>query len=261
MTATAFGALVTVLHGVVEIEFGALMKAQDRNVRRYLYSVLVGERLPGTKPRKLSPRQEFLRRLFSYLLEVDRTLRLLQDIEFYISHAPRFRGGPSKLSFLNYQVECQLHETYILRERIDAFMKFLERAYRRDRGIARICRTTKRVRRAAKRVLDSAVRIRGEHVHVRRLRAPDIERAEFIEDFGEYAPPELKPKFKQQFEAAYREARTWRASQARELNAACVTLMEFMAANVLSILLKRNLKIFAFPPGLESVPSSVKSPP
>ena len=69
MTATAFGAPVTVLQGAVEIEVGALMKTQDRNVRRYWYNVLIGERLPGTKPWKLSPRQELLRRLFGYLLE------------------------------------------------------------------------------------------------------------------------------------------------------------------------------------------------
>ena len=255
MKPTAYGALVTILLGIMETELAPTIKARDRQVKKHWYGVLIGKRLPSTKPHKMPPKLDFLRRLFGYVLEIDRTVRLLEEVEFYISHAPKFRGGPSKLSFLNYHVECHLHETYILRERIETFLKFLERAYRRDRAINRICRTTKRVRRATKRVLESAVRVRGEHVHVRRMRAPDIERAEFIEDFGSYAPPELRHKFKYQFESAYREARAWRTAQARELNTACKGLVEFMAANVLSIIMRRNLEIFTFPPGLARVQS------
>jgi hypothetical protein len=88
-------------------------------------------------------------------------------------------------------------------------------------------------------------------VHVERLRVPDIERLEFIEGMARFAPEELQSKFVLQFESAYRSIRKARVSSAHEMNRVCDDLLDFMAANVLFIFLRRKLTVFTFPPGLD----------
>jgi hypothetical protein len=204
---TAYKALVTVIMQVSEIEYAPAFKSRRRQVDTFWYEVLVGDRLPTAKPRRLTPCQHFLRKVVMGLLEIDRTIRLLHEIAFYAAHAPRYRNGPSKVSFLNYHIESHLHETYILRERIESFLTFLERAYRKDKSERRIGVITKRIRRAVGRVLGPIANARSRHVHVERLRVPDIERLEFVEDTARLAPEELQSKFVLQFESAYRSIR------------------------------------------------------
>lgn len=259
MANTAYGALCSVLMQVNQVEFAPQIGARRRQIDKHWYEVLVGERLPSSRPYKQTPRQVFLTRALNGVLEIDRTFRLLRDLEIYISYAPRFPRGPSKLTYLNYHVESHLHELYILRERLDRFMTFLERAYRKDRGARRIAVTCRRVRRAVQRVLGSAVKVRGEHVHQKRLRVPDIERLEFVEELARHAPSNLKGNLSRRLNADYRKVRIERRAHMREMNGACAELLEFMAANVLTILLRRNMTMFTFPPGMVEPDISFKS--
>lgn len=253
MTATPFGALCTIAFKVAEIEFelGSSSKRQERETQRFWYQVYVGSRYPRTKPtRKLTSRQQFMRRLTDFLVEIDRTGRLMRNLEVYGRYPPRLTGTPTKLDFLGFLIESHLHETYILRERIDAFSKFLERAYRKDRGARRIAVITKRIRRTTERTLRRLVAVRGEHVHVRRHRVPDIERLEFMQEFGSFAPSDQKPNFDKSFARAYRETRGDRIEHMGHVNESCQELIDYVGANVLHILLRRNLTVFAFPPDL-----------
>jgi hypothetical protein len=90
-------------------------------------------------------------------------------------------------------------------------------------------------------------------VHVQRLRVPDVERLEFIEQMAHFAPAESKAKFALQFESAYRSIRKVRVSDAHEMNRLCDRLLEFLAANVFPIFVRRSRTVFTFPPGLDRV--------
>lgn len=183
----------------------------------------------------------------------------MRHLEVYATKPHRLDGDVTALDFLGYLIESHLHETYILRARIQAFAKFLERTYRKTRGNRRISACANRIHRGAERVLRDSVAVRSEHVHLKRLRVPDVERVEFMREFGRQAPEELKPKFDRAYKSAYRELRRQRLNQMREVNDECSHLLDFVAANTLSVLLRRNLTEFVFPADLAKKSSDERS--
>ena len=80
---------------------------------------------------------------------------------------------------------------------------------------------------------------------------PDIERLEFIEEMMKHAPEDSVAKFRRHFASAYAETRRYRLESISEVNAACEELLEYAAGQITSVLLRRNMTIFALPPGLE----------
>lgn len=248
----AYRALCTVLMQVADAEFAPKLRAAKAASSKYWLDVLNGDRLPRTRPSKnMTPREHFVWKLIAALLEIDRTVRLMENLVYYAAHAPRFRAGPSKIEFLSYQVEMHLHEVYILRERLFAFLKLVERSYRKDRSIRRITAATKRVRRAVIRALNPYVQMRGEHVHLARLRVPDIERLEFLWEMTQRAPRELRPKFNRALGDAYRKTKKTRVEDMRAMNKSCHELLNYTAAHLLEVFLRRNLTRFQFPPNLD----------
>jgi hypothetical protein len=73
-----------------------------------------------------------------------------------------------------------------------------------------------------------------------------------MREFGRHGPAELKSNFDRAYKSAYRELRRQRLHQMREVNEACSHLLDFVAANALAILLRRNLTEFSFPSDLAS---------
>ena len=237
----------------VEFELGNLPKHRQRETQQHWFQVYNGARLPGTKSKKrLNSRRHFIRKLADSLLEIDRTFRLMRQLEQYAARPNRFQGEVTNLDFLGYLIESHLQEVYILRERIEALSKFLERVYRKDVSARRISTQAKRIRRVSERTLRGPVTVRGAHVHVRRHRCPDIERLEFMRNFGSFAPPELRAKFNRAFSKAYRDVRDFRLEHMREVNDSCQVLLNFVGANALHILLRKNLTEFVFPRALQS---------
>jgi hypothetical protein len=175
----------------------------------------------------------------------------MRNIEYYMTHVPRLKRGPSKVDYLGYQVECHLHEIYILRVRIESFTKVIERAYRKERSSRRIAAAMNRIRRASKRVLEPAVRIRGDHVHARRLRAPDFERLEFIQQIAKHAPSDSRARIDRIFASTYLATRKYRLEAVREMNTACESLLDYAAGQCASVLFSRGMTRFEFPSGLE----------
>ncbi len=237
--------------GRVEFDLGQ-SKRLERESRNYWLKVLNGERLPVSKTRgRLTPSQHFVRKLIDSLIEMDRTLRLMRYLEVYAAAPLKLKGDVTPLDFFGYLIESHLQEVYILRERIDAFSKILERAYRNERGARRIADSARRIRRGAKRALGKLVQVRSAHVHQRRLRVPDLERVEFIRDFGSHATRALKPKFDRAYVQAFRELRDQRLENMRAVNQTCQQLLDFVGANALHCLLRNNLSEFRFPRDLQ----------
>ena len=122
----------------------------------------------------LSRDQRLIADMFWGCVEIWECQEAARDIEIYLSRTPYTRLGVSKARYLKYHVTNYLNEIYMLRERIEAFTKTIERKYKQNPAheLAEIAQA----RQKALTELDGLVSIRGRHVHRRRFTTRQLHR-------------------------------------------------------------------------------------
>ena len=104
--------------------------------------------------------------IFKRFTEITETVENLDLCLSFVSGRPPRRNGLRLDAFLNYHITFYLQEIYILNERLDAYIKVLQR---RKKKLGEVIDDAKysywiaRVRSALKNIID----VRGAHVHAR----------------------------------------------------------------------------------------------
>ncbi len=88
--------------------------------------------LPGPSHIETNPRKEelFILKVFNGFTEISDSFDSLKNCEIYIKRVPFPESKVSRVSYLRFVIEGYLNEMYILKERLDAYLKVLQRAYR-----------------------------------------------------------------------------------------------------------------------------------
>jgi hypothetical protein len=130
---------------------------------------------------KLSRDEHFATRMFRHFSEVRKCLERLKDVETLISRYPFAGTRVTRAAYLQFVVEGQLHELYVLQERLLAWLVAIEKAYKSDHRAGDVAQTVKRIREAVQSAFRPLIQVRGSHVHELRYDNSDIGRLELID--------------------------------------------------------------------------------
>lgn len=126
---------------------------------------------------RLSPRQEFSFWAFRQWMEIDGTLARLQLASKFLG---RLRPRAANSDAIGYHVEKHLEETYILQQRVTAFLTVLERRLKK-RKLTGEAQEVSRIRVKFTNTLERVLGPRHEHVHQQRFVARDIGQLEMLD--------------------------------------------------------------------------------
>lgn len=160
-------------------ESGKSDMAAGQNMLNLLYGE--SDKNVKVKPAQLSPEEKLLVRFFYANTEIHNAIERLKDCETYISRFPFQKTRVTRPAYLRFIVEGQLHEIYLLKERLVSFVKLVKKAYRKDRSGQQIDAVTSALIKVIEQSFESAVSVRGSHVHKRRYDNSEIERLELID--------------------------------------------------------------------------------
>ena len=126
-------------------------------------------------------REDFIRRLFLEFTEITESLDRLRDIAVYVRRFPYSDTSISKSAHLRYHVENYLNEVYILRNRLEAYLKVVVRLYKQDARSSRVKTITATLQDTMPRTFAVPTAVRGKHVHRQRYSDADLERLRLLE--------------------------------------------------------------------------------
>jgi hypothetical protein len=158
---------------------------------------------------KHSPKTVFIaNKLFRPMSEIFSTMGAIENIAIYMNTFPYDRYKVSKLSYLRYHVENFLNEIYILEERLEAYLKIIERAYKKEPYSNNIKDILEKTQKDIIKALEKAVCIRHPHIHQHRYTDSDLDHLAILELFSKYErtnqPFWCKRSF---FDQAYKKVR------------------------------------------------------
>ena len=141
-----------------------------------LWNVLFDIDGPRVVSRKPTERELFMGKMFRGFWEIDKSLETLEDIAFYVGRFPFQKTRVSPERYLQFHVEAWFAEVYILRERLDSYLRVLERQYKSDPGLPAIRARVKRLTDWLVKTLEGVSKTRGQHVHSVRFNNDGISR-------------------------------------------------------------------------------------
>ena len=140
---------------------------------------------PKTVSERASDKAYFVaNKLFRPLSEIMNNFEALENIAIYSGSFPYKKHGVSRISYLRYHIENYLNELYILKNRLIAYLKIIERSYRKCDRFGEIHKIMEPVYNIVSRSLEGYVNIRGAHVHANRYTDSEIDRLAELELFS-----------------------------------------------------------------------------
>lgn len=118
----------------------------------------------------------FLLKLGVDFLEIHNSLEYLKDFEIYISIFPYKKKGVAPLRYITHTIGNYLNEIYMLRERLRAFLNFLERRYKKNSIHKTLKSEIDRLQTLISESLEVIISLRGNHVHEKRYGDKDLEK-------------------------------------------------------------------------------------
>jgi hypothetical protein len=132
---------------------------------------------PSSVTAKPSANERYWLEWFYAFAEVEGSVGRLGQALAYLSHYPRskvFRlHGLTEADWLRYHIEAHLQEVYILSQRLEAFLKRVERVATKA-GDGPGAGTARSLRSQVRAALEGIVKSRGGHVHRRRFQDPGL---------------------------------------------------------------------------------------
>jgi len=135
---------------------------------------------------KLSPQDIFFGVLFFGFNEIYISFERLKDLEVYISRFPNTKTLISKISYLRFLIENYLNETYLLKERLNIYLKKIEKSYIEDKRYVSIRKTCDQLINIVEGYLKNITTVRGSHTHIVRYSDRDFKRLESLFLYEEY---------------------------------------------------------------------------
>ena len=129
-----------------------------------------------------APKASFVaNRLFRPLSEIISSCECLQNVLVYTKSFPYKRQGISRVAYLKYHVENYLNELYVLMNRMIAYCKAIERAYKKSDCAEHVSVTLQALREKVRYVFEGYTSVRGAHVHEHRYSDHDFDRLATLE--------------------------------------------------------------------------------
>lgn len=161
---------------------------RDRRSFDVLRNILFDKSGPRSMKIITTNRDEKLRKILFGFTEIDVSIKVLNDIPFYIKHFPPKNSNVSKTRFLNYHVGNYFNEMYILRERLVAYQKVITRIYKNDQRLVEMGNQIRHLEFLISG-FDNIVDVRGKHVHQNRYDDNDFTRLTFFENMYDHVDP------------------------------------------------------------------------
>jgi hypothetical protein len=213
--------------------------------------------LPGPRYANLplSPRKAYLFTIFDGFSEIVKSLGTLEDIQFYVARFPFRTDQISAERYLQFHVEAYLAEIYLLKERIDKFLKLVKRQHRGDSRHAQIHQQAGALLEISEKTLKGVVITRHAHTHQGRFKDDGISRLGTI---GLLARRMHDRKLRELFKGLYREThlkerKRWRATISSN-NVAVRRLLDVIFRNLQGLLFDRKSGQPKFPSRLAAAP-------
>lgn len=170
-----------ILDAISPIFTEASTKERDDVGARIMDTLHGRQRRPFESIPKLSRDEYFATRMFRCYSEVHQSLERLKDIETMVARYTLSGTRVTRAAYLRFVVEGQLHELYLLQERLLGWLAAVERAYKRDRRATAVAAVTQKLRDGIRNHFRTLANVRGSHVHLFRYDNQEIERLELID--------------------------------------------------------------------------------
>lgn len=147
------------------------------------------------------------RKLFHPVSEIFSSVESLENISIYVGSFPYKNKDISRLEYFKYHIENYLNEIYILKNRLIAYLKLLERSYKNCNRTQDISSALRPQYEIVSNALSGYVDVRGSHVHELRYSDADIDRLSTLNLLSNSREESLSEVFLSQFIAEYRKTR------------------------------------------------------
>lgn len=220
---------------------GRIKKELGTAIRNTLFGVS-GVRSIEYQPTK-DEKNFFL--LFMAFIEIIKCYEMLSDIEIYISRLPlRKPSTIPKHRFLRYHIESYLHETYILKERLRAFLKKIKRLHRNDSNVNYF--TTKLEKIIIDKFQNIGI-IRGIHTHKNRFQDESLDQLDSLEIYKNIDDEKARNLFNKYYEYEFKKTRKKWISWAKQSNSALIKLLNFYFEIVFKLIFNENTGALKLP--------------
>jgi hypothetical protein len=170
---------------------------------------------------------------------------MLSDIEIYISRLPlRKPSTIPKHRFLRYHIEGYLHESYILKERLRAFLKKIKRLYKNDSNMNHI---TAKLDKIITDKFQNMNIIRGFHTHKNRFQDESLDQLEALEIYKNIDDEKARNLFNKYYECEFKKTRKKWISWAKQSNSALIKLLNFYFEIVFKLIFNENTGALKLP--------------
>ncbi len=183
----------------------------------------------------------FASRLVLSFDEIVTSYLRLKDIEIYTKRFPYRNTGISALRYLKYHIESYFNEIYIFKLRLEAFLGFLEKRYRKSPITHDINFTTQKLKKIVLSALGSVITTRGAHVHEGRFSDRDLDRLSLLERLR--ASEGGTDILMILYESEYKKVRKKWAAQIQNYNNAIKKLFDTCCKGLYSVLFDEQGKL------------------
>ncbi len=216
-----------------------------------------GERMMNTlhgrkqKPRstmaKLTRDEHFAMRMFRFYFEIHKIVERLKDIETLISRYSLTGTRVTRAAYLQFVMEGQLHELYVLQERLLAWLVAVEKAYKSDARAIDVTLATQELRQAIRGHFRLLINLRGSHVHEYRYDNSDIERLEMMDLLSRSPDLEFASAIRTLRRKATRDTHARLKQQVRDWNKIATSAVEAVHQILYGIIFHPSGKGFLYP--------------
>jgi hypothetical protein len=143
---------------------------------------------PTEVARDMSKDEKFFSKAFYGFGEITKSYDCINDACIYIRRFPYNDTNISRVRYLRYNIESYLNEMYILKNRLIAYLKVIERSYKSTTKEDEVKSIIAPLYSIVSESLKGIVNVRGGHVHGTRYSDKDLDRLETIElvTIGDY---------------------------------------------------------------------------
>ncbi len=178
--------------------------------------------------------------LFYGLHEIIESYEQLKDFEIFIKVFPYKRYNISKARYLRFIIGSYLNEMYILRERLLAYVKKIEKEYRNTRIYSNVQRVTNPIYDRVINSLSKICEVRNTHVHVNRYYDDLINR---VIGFEIVVQDDNTNIFYPKYNSEYKKIRSKWKKTIGENNRAVDELLDFVFAELMDVVFKINSEL------------------
>lgn len=210
-----------------------------RAFREVIKSTLENSKENRSFPEFTRRDEVFASRLFLEFDEFVTSLLCMKDIEIYVKRFPYRDADISSLRYLKYHIESHLNEIYLFQERVEAFLEFIQKRYRKSPITAKINVMAQKILALIKTSLQNVILVRGTHVHSRRFTNDDFDRLTFLENMKKSEAE----TFASLYEFEYKQARKKWVKTIQANNLAMEQLLNTICKELYSVLFDENGQI------------------